>query len=112
MFLALDKEVDAVTDNIETIDFVFLIIYSTEMVMKIIAMGFVMRMNSYLRDTWNCVSNFDIISIISDIYFCEYSLILQSLCLDGSLCSYQQIYQLSKYLGCCVHLEHLIRSQI
>lgn len=69
MFLALDKEVDAVTDNIETIDFVFLIIYSTEMVMKIIAMGFVMRMNSYLRDTWNCVSKFYIISILLTFIF-------------------------------------------
>jgi hypothetical protein len=55
LFLAMDKEVDAVTNNIETIDFVFLLIYSWEMTMKIIAMGFVMRMHSYLRDSWNCL---------------------------------------------------------
>lgn len=58
IFLALDKEVDAVTDNIELIDFIFLLIYTWEMTMKIIAMGFVMRMNSYLRDSWNMVSIF------------------------------------------------------
>lgn len=56
LFLALDKEVDAVTNNIETIDFVFLLIYTWEMTMKIIAMGFFMRNHSYLRDSWNIVS--------------------------------------------------------
>lgn len=58
MFLALDKEVDSVTDNIETIDFVFLLIYTWEMTFKIIAMGFFMRTHSYLRDSWNIVSTF------------------------------------------------------
>jgi len=53
LFLALDKEVDMVTENIETIDFIFLIIYTWEMTMKIIAMGFFMRAHSYLRDSWN-----------------------------------------------------------
>lgn len=53
VFLALDKEIDGVTNNIETIDFVFLLIYTFEMTMKIIGMGFVMRDHSYLRDSWN-----------------------------------------------------------
>ena len=57
LFLALDKEVEMVTENIETIDFVFLIIYTWEMTMKIIAMGFFMRAHSYLRDSWNIVSD-------------------------------------------------------
>jgi hypothetical protein len=35
----------------------FLIIYTTEMVLKIIAMGFFMRAHSYLRDAWNIVSS-------------------------------------------------------
>ena len=55
-FLAMDKEVDYVTRNNETIDFIFLIIYTMEMVFKIIAMGFFMRAHSYLRDPWNIVS--------------------------------------------------------
>jgi len=70
MFLALDKEIDAITNNIETIDFIFLIIYSWEMSMKIIAMGFFMRAHSYLRDSWN------IVSITHDlIYLIRYLLI-------------------------------------
>jgi hypothetical protein len=32
---------------------VFLIIYTIEMILKIIAQGFFMRAHSYLRDTWN-----------------------------------------------------------
>lgn len=56
LFLALDKEVDIVSNNMEVIDLVFLIIYTWEMTMKIIAMGFFMRAHSYLRDSWNIVS--------------------------------------------------------
>ena len=51
--MALDKEVDILTANGNTIDFVFLIVYTCEMVLKIIAMGFFMREHSYLRDSWN-----------------------------------------------------------
>jgi hypothetical protein len=51
--LALDKEVDILTANGSTIDFVFLIIYTIEMSLKIVAMGFFMREHSYLRDSWN-----------------------------------------------------------
>ena len=53
LVLATDKEVDFITDNVEVIDLVFLIIYTMEMILKIIAMGFVMREHSYLRDSWN-----------------------------------------------------------
>jgi hypothetical protein len=52
-FLALDKEVELVDKNSNTIDFIFLVIYTLEMIFKIIAMGFVMRAHSYLRDSWN-----------------------------------------------------------
>jgi hypothetical protein len=52
-FLALDKEVDTITENSGTIDFIFLLIYTMEMILKIIAMGFFMRAHSYLRDSWN-----------------------------------------------------------
>lgn len=53
IFLALDKEIDSITKNNVTIDFIFLIIYTMEMILKIIAMGFFMRAHSYLRDSWN-----------------------------------------------------------
>jgi len=53
VFLALDREVDYITKYNETIDLVFLLIYTFEMIFKVIAMGFFMRPHSYLRDSWN-----------------------------------------------------------
>ena len=41
---------------IEIFDLIFLIIFSIEMVLKIIAFGFFMQPYSYLRDPWNIVS--------------------------------------------------------
>lgn len=49
------KEPDPI---IEVFDMVFLIIFSFEMVLKIIAMGFFYEAHSYLRDPWNIVSFF------------------------------------------------------
>jgi hypothetical protein len=37
-------------------DYLFLSVFTVEMALKIIAMGFVMRPYSYLRDPWNIVS--------------------------------------------------------
>lgn len=54
-FLALDNEVDLITENSDSIDFVFLVIYTVEMILKIIAMGFFMRAHSYLRNSWNVI---------------------------------------------------------
>jgi hypothetical protein len=53
LVLATDKEVDFITNNVETIDLVFLFIYTFEMISKVIAMGFCSREHSYLRDPWN-----------------------------------------------------------
>ena len=53
LFLALDQEVDIVTNYDDKIDLTFLIIYTVEMVLKIIALGFFMQNNSYMRDAWN-----------------------------------------------------------
>lgn len=55
-FLAMDNEVESISRQSENIDRVFLIIYTLEMILKIIAMGFFMRAHSYLRDAWNIVS--------------------------------------------------------
>jgi len=41
---------------IEVFDVVFLVIFSIEMVLKVIAQGFVLEPHSYLRDPWNVVS--------------------------------------------------------
>lgn len=43
----------SLSEYADNIDFFFLIIYTIEMMLKIIAMGFFMRAHSYLRDTWN-----------------------------------------------------------
>lgn len=53
IFLALDKEVEILTANGGTIDFTFLILYTCEMLLKIVAMGFCLREHSYLRNGWN-----------------------------------------------------------
>jgi hypothetical protein len=53
IFLALDNEMDFISENSKIIDNVFLLIYTVEMTLKIIAMGFVMKPHSYLRDGWN-----------------------------------------------------------
>jgi hypothetical protein len=52
-FLAIDKVVESLSEYADNIDFFFLIIYTIEMMLNIIAMGFLMRAHSYLRDTWN-----------------------------------------------------------
>jgi hypothetical protein len=49
----MDNEVEIVSQNSDQIDEIFLYIYSIEMVLKIIAMGFFMRQYSYMRDAWN-----------------------------------------------------------
>jgi len=40
---------------LDVMDIVFITIFTAEMIIKIIAMGFVMQPYSYLRDYWNIV---------------------------------------------------------
>ena len=61
---------------IEVLDLVFLIIFSIEMVLKIIAMGFVMEAHSYLRDPWNIVSLL-LLDFIVLTFFTGFSLTLR-----------------------------------
>jgi hypothetical protein len=75
--MALINEVDFITNNSDNIDLAFLVVYTLEGILKVIAMGFVMRSNSYLRDSWNIVSSV-LINIIP-----LYSLISLSLDADG-----------------------------
>jgi hypothetical protein len=80
-FLALDGEMEWVTQYSDAVDFVFLIIYTMEMILKIIAMGFFMRAHSYLRDSWNIVSilHFLNISFYSSIFLSLFSVGFQTL---------------------------------
>lgn len=54
VLLALDDPTTD-TDNNATIDLALLIIYTVEMVIKILALGFIFDSNSYMRDSWNIV---------------------------------------------------------
>ena len=54
--LAVETPGEEKNTFLETLDYIFLTIFSGEMILKIIALGFVMRPYSYLRDPWNLVS--------------------------------------------------------
>jgi hypothetical protein len=41
---------------LQVFDYIFITVFSAEMIVKIVAMGFVMQQNTYLRDPWNAVS--------------------------------------------------------
>lgn len=64
--MALDNRTSSNTDNSLTFfnltDYIFLILYSIEMILKILGLGFIFPKNSYLRDSWNIL---DFIIVIS-----------------------------------------------
>ena len=39
----------------QNLDMIFLALYTTEMILKILGMGFMLNENSYLRDGWNLI---------------------------------------------------------
>lgn len=47
--------------SLETVEYVFLVIFTTECVMKIIAMGFMMHPGAYLRNGWNLLDFFIVV---------------------------------------------------
>ena len=78
MCLALeDPRLEEPNPVIETLDRIFLVIFSIEMILKIIAMGFFMEPHSYLRDPWNIVS-FSVIQLVFLIFLHIISSILRS----------------------------------
>ena len=46
---------------IDKMNMIFTLIYTGEAILKIIALGFVLQKNSYLREAWNCI---DLIVVI------------------------------------------------
>ena len=77
VLLGMYNEVDFITRNSDMLDLIFLVIFSIEMCLKIIAMGFFSKPFSYLRDAWNVVS----FNYLNLKYL--YSLIFWLQCLDG-----------------------------
>lgn len=54
VFLAMEDPTSSVQSPIiQLFETIFLVLYTIEMVLKILGMGFVIKRNSYLRDTWN-----------------------------------------------------------
>lgn len=52
--LALDNPLETnVTPTQDIIDLAFLVLYTIEMSLKIIGLGFIFSKNAYLRDPWN-----------------------------------------------------------
>ena len=52
--LALDNPLEStVTPTQDLIDLVFLVLYTIEMSLKIIGLGFIFSKNAYLKDLWN-----------------------------------------------------------
>ena len=50
--MALDDPLTSADDN-ETIENVFIVLYTMEMILKICACGFLFNQKAYLRDPWN-----------------------------------------------------------
>lgn len=71
MTLAAEKPEDEPAPEIILIDYIFLGLYSLEMVLKIIGMGFIFNKGAYLRDFWGIL---DFI-IVSSAYFELYKVI-------------------------------------
>lgn len=47
---------------LDTVDLVFSVIFTIECILKIIAMGFVRHKKAYLREAWNCIDFFIVLS--------------------------------------------------
>ncbi len=56
------KYVSVWNDFLDTVDIVFTIIFLIECILKIMAMGFARHKKAYLRDAWNCIDFFIVLS--------------------------------------------------
>ena len=61
----IDISVESETDFEHISARIFVVIFSLEFLMKVIAMGFVLQQHSYLRNAWNVI---DFISLLSGIF--------------------------------------------
>ena len=78
VMLAITNPNNEQTPAEKNIDFFFLVFYSSEMVLKIIAMGFILSKNSYLRDIWN-ILDFAIVLSTYTIYLPVQTINIQGL---------------------------------
>lgn len=71
---ALDS--NATNSSLESVEYIFMFIFTSECVMKIFALGFVMHPGSYLRNGWNLLDFFIVVIgwVNTNIYklnYCE-----------------------------------------
>lgn len=52
---------NATNSSLEYVEYIFLVIFTSECVLKIIALGFVMHPGSYLRNGWNLLDFFIVV---------------------------------------------------
>lgn len=77
--LALDDPTtDVQTPLADLLDNVFLGIYTTEMLLKIFGMGFVINRNAYLRDSWNVMDFIIVVTAYVPLIFASSSFKLQA----------------------------------
>ena len=53
VFLAIDDPTEPETSDQRIAELVFLLLFTIEMIIKVVALGFALERNSYLRDPWN-----------------------------------------------------------
>ena len=60
------------SNEVSTIDIIFLTIYTIEMILKILAFGFVLNKDSYLRDSWNVLDFVVVVTAYLPVLFPDY----------------------------------------
>ena len=67
IFLAIDNGSQDMADLLASADNIFLALYSAEMLLKIFGTGLIMHHDSYLRDPWNVMDFFIVLSGFASI---------------------------------------------
>ena len=73
-YLWENKKTDTIIIYSKNIDLFFNIIFILEMILKLIAHGFIMDQYSYLRETWNQLDFFIVWASIADMVLSGYDL--------------------------------------
>ena len=68
-YLAVEGDIEIEANN--EIELAFLLVYILEILLKVIAMGFVMQKHSFLRDWWNCLDFLVVLTSIVGIFLSE-----------------------------------------
>uniref|UniRef100_A0A8C5GRA2 Ion transport domain-containing protein n=1 Tax=Gouania willdenowi TaxID=441366 RepID=A0A8C5GRA2_GOUWI len=68
-----EEDSNNTNSNLESLEYIFLIIFSVECFLKIVAYGFLFHADAYLRNCWNILDFvLDALNHLSGIYICIY----------------------------------------